>query len=95
LHGEGCVGTPVPCNEVKLVDVAEMKYLSTDVDPKTGEYTPRGEICSRGHNRFVGYFKDQEKTDEAIDSEGWLHSGKRRRRDSTRLFTHYKAAYST
>ena len=34
-----------------------------------------GEICFRGRNRFMGYYKNEQATLEAIDSEGWLHSG--------------------
>ncbi len=34
-----------------------------------------GEICMRGPHIFKGYYKDQNATTEALDAEGWLHSG--------------------
>lgn len=46
-------------------------------DPETGRDLPigeRGEVLIRGYNLFDGYYKDPEKTAEALDAEGWYHS---------------------
>mmetsp|Transcript_1600 Transcript_1600/g.2862 ORF Transcript_1600/g.2862 Transcript_1600/m.2862 type:complete len:678 (+) Transcript_1600:91-2124(+) len=71
----GHVGGPTGCVEVVLFDVPEMGYLSTDTSHNGESCRGRGEICIRGPNVFKGYYKDEEKTKEAIDEEGWLHSG--------------------
>lgn len=68
------VGGPLAMNEFKLIDVPEMQYTSKDVD-ELGRLTPRGEILVRGANVIPGYYKNDEKTKETIDEEGWLHSG--------------------
>lgn len=34
-----------------------------------------GEICFWGRHVFMGYLNMADKTEEALDSEGWLHSG--------------------
>lgn len=64
----------MPSLELKLEDVPDKGYLSTDKD-EDGNPQPRGEICIRGHSVFAGYYKDPEKTAEAIDEQKWLHSG--------------------
>ena len=35
----------------------------------------KGEICTRGYSVMQGYWNDEERTAETIDSAGWLHSG--------------------
>jgi fatty-acyl-CoA synthase len=60
------VGTDMPFSEVKIVD------------PETGETVGpgvTGEICCRGYNVMKGYYKMPEMTQQAIDEDGWLHSG--------------------
>ena len=48
------------------------------VDPVTGETVERGqpgEFCTRGYSVMLGYWNDPEKTAEAIDEDGWMHTG--------------------
>eukprot|EP00708_Paratrimastix_pyriformis_P002230 GAFH01000972.1.p1 GENE.GAFH01000972.1~~GAFH01000972.1.p1 ORF type:complete len:686 (-),score=155.66 GAFH01000972.1:131-2188(-) len=66
-HDFGTVGYPYPECQVKLVDVPEMEYLTTD-------HPPRGEIFVRGDHTFVGYYKDPVKTAEVIQ-DGWFRTG--------------------
>ncbi|MCW2497229.1 AMP-binding protein [Jatrophihabitans sp.] len=47
-------------------------------DPATGEPVPcgePGELCTRGYSVMRGYWQEPDKTDEAIDAEGWMHTG--------------------
>ncbi|WP_027415841.1 AMP-binding protein [Aneurinibacillus terranovensis] len=48
------------------------------VDPGTGEELPvgeQGELCTRGVHVMKGYYNMPEQTAQAIDHEGWLHTG--------------------
>jgi long-chain-fatty-acid--CoA ligase ACSBG len=56
----GSTGRGIPGVEMKI-----------DSPNKEGD----GEICYRGRHVFMGYLHDEQKTREAIDPEGWLHSG--------------------
>ncbi|MBA5637655.1 AMP-binding protein [Duganella sp. LX20W] len=48
------------------------------VDPDTGAVTARnqpGELCTRGYSVMQGYWGDEAQTREAIDADGWMHTG--------------------
>lgn len=53
----------------KLVDTLEIKIDSNN------PFKEPGEIMVRGENVMLGYYKNPEATKQAIDSEGWLHTG--------------------
>ncbi|WP_170008810.1 AMP-binding protein [Bacillus fonticola] len=60
------IGKALPNVEVKIVE------------PVTGVEVPRGvqgELCTRGYHVMSGYYKNREATHQAIDEEGWLHTG--------------------
>jgi fatty-acyl-CoA synthase len=62
----GTVGRVGPHVEVKVVD------------PDTGRVVERGdpgELCTRGYSVMLGYWEDPERTAEAIDPAGWMHTG--------------------
>jgi fatty-acyl-CoA synthase len=60
------VGKALANTEVQIIDPA------TKVRLPVGE---QGELCTRGYLVMKGYDGDPEATAEAIDSEGWLHTG--------------------
>ena len=60
------VGYPFPHVQCKVVDPA------TGEPVKAGE---NGEFCSRGYNTMKGYYKMPDSTSQAVDAEGWMHSG--------------------
>jgi HIP---CoA ligase len=58
-------GRAIPDTEVRVVD---------DVSNEVSRGEP-GEIVVRGYNVMLGYYEDPEQTAEAIDPQGWLHTG--------------------
>lgn len=65
----GTCGGPLPGVEVKLADLPEMGYLSSD------KPYPRGEVCLRGAIIFKGYYENEEATKDAFDEEGFFKTG--------------------
>src|ERR1019366_6618490 len=61
----GTSGRAIPDVEVRIVD-------ADGTECKGGE---AGEIMVHGYNVMRDYFNDADATDEAIDIEGWLHTG--------------------
>ncbi|MFN3457492.1 MAG: AMP-binding protein [Novosphingobium sp.] len=61
----GTVGRVHPHAEAKIVGL----------DGQTLPIGEQGEYCSRGYAVMLGYWDDPAKTAEAIDGEGWMHSG--------------------
>jgi len=60
------VGRPLPRTEVKIVD---------PLDGSTVPCGEVGELCTRGYHVMLGYYEMPEATAEAIDPDGWLHTG--------------------
>jgi len=65
----GTCGAIQPVNDICLMDVPEMGYTSKDSP------NPRGELCMKGSNIFVGYLHDEANTAKTIDKDGWMHTG--------------------
>ncbi len=59
-------GKPYSGVQLKVVDIETGEDVATGV---------RGEVVIRGFSLFEGYYKSPEKTAEAIDKDGWLHTG--------------------
>ena len=60
------VGQVQPHLEVKIVDPDSGRTVATGA---------RGELCTKGYSVMLGYWGDPEKTREAVDADGWMHTG--------------------
>ncbi|MCM3584157.1 AMP-binding protein [Mesobacillus maritimus] len=60
------VGRALPNVEVKIVQPGTTQELP---------YNQQGELCTRGYHVMKGYYKNPDATREAIDEDGWLHTG--------------------
>ncbi|WP_139977647.1 AMP-binding protein [Nocardioides litoris] len=60
------IGRVHPHVEVKVVD---------PVSGATLERGEPGELCTRGYSVMLGYWDEPEKTAEAVDADGWMHTG--------------------
>jgi fatty-acyl-CoA synthase len=64
-HQTATVGKVHPHVEVKIVDTEGHVVLSGTT----------GEFCTRGYSVMLGYWDDEERTAQAIDKGGWMHTG--------------------
>jgi fatty-acyl-CoA synthase len=62
----GTVGRVGPHVEVKVIDPESGLVVERDV---------AGELCTRGYSVMLGYWDDAERTAEAVDPAGWMHTG--------------------
>jgi fatty-acyl-CoA synthase len=63
---------------VSTVGQAHPHVEAKVIDPLTGETLPRGEsgeLCVRGYLVMLQYWNNPQATREAIDSDGWMHTG--------------------
>jgi fatty-acyl-CoA synthase len=67
----GSVGRVHPHVEIKVVDPG----TGETGNGETVERDQGGELCTRGYSVMAGYFNDAERTAEAIDADGWMHTG--------------------
>lgn len=77
----GCTMTTTSDGIDKRVNTVGRAFPGVEckiIDPDTGEELPintPGEFCARGYNIMKGYYKMPEATAQAIDKDGWLHTG--------------------
>jgi fatty-acyl-CoA synthase len=62
----GTVGRVHPHVEVKVVDPDSGEI---------GDFDQPGELCTRGYSVMLGYWNNSDATAEAVDADGWMHTG--------------------
>lgn len=77
----GCTMTTTSDSIDKRVNTVGRAFPGVEckiIDPESGKELPintPGEFCARGYNIMKGYYKMPEATAQAIDKDGWLHTG--------------------
>lgn len=77
----GCTMTTTSDSIDKRVNTVGRAFPGVEckiIDPESGAELPTntpGEFCARGYNIMKGYYKMPEATAQAIDKDGWLHTG--------------------
>lgn len=77
----GCTMTTTSDSIDKRVNTVGRAFPGVEckiIDPESGEELPintPGEFCARGYNIMKGYYKMPEATAQAVDKDGWLHTG--------------------
>ena len=84
----GMTETSPVSTQTRLDDTVELRVATVGrvhphveikvVDPATGDTVERGEtgeFCTRGYSVMKGYWNDEERTRDVLDSDGWMHTG--------------------
>jgi fatty-acyl-CoA synthase len=65
--------------ELRVSTVGRIQpHLEVMIVDRQGQVVPRGEageLCTRGYSVMLGYWNDEARTKEAVDSAGWMHTG--------------------
>ena len=68
MSGSATVGIPLPGVRLRLEAVPDMNYSPSNAKPS-------GEVMIKSNGLYQGYYKRKDLTDDAIDADGWFHTG--------------------